>query len=81
MEWLLCITTIFIIYFFSTGSFFNSTTLEELILDGSSFPTNYLQNIGAFSALKILSFSGCDLNSTLPAKGKLTTPAHVYINN
>ncbi|XP_052309066.1 receptor-like protein 1 isoform X4 [Populus trichocarpa] len=52
----------------SQGSFFNSTTLEELILDGSSFPTNYLQNIGAFSALKILSFSGCDLNSTLPAK-------------
>jgi hypothetical protein len=54
----------------------------ELKLDSSSFPINILQNIGAFPVLKMLSFSDCDLNNTLPTKGKLTiSPTHYYINN
>jgi hypothetical protein len=53
-----------------------------LKLDSSSFPINILQNIGAFPVLKMLSFIDCDLNNTLPTKGKLTiSPTHYYINN
>nr|XP_034909792.1 receptor-like protein 15 [Populus alba] len=73
MEWLFCATTIFIISlllsFFLTGTFFNSSTLEELHLDNTSLPINFLQNIGALSALKILSVTKCDLHGTLPAQG------------
>jgi hypothetical protein len=59
--------------FFFTGTFFNSSTLEELHLDRSSLPINFLQNIGALPALKALSVGECDLHGTLPAQGKLTT--------
>jgi hypothetical protein len=59
--------------FFFTGTFFNSSTLEELYLDRSSLPKNFLQNIGALPALKVLSIGECNLNGTLPAQGKLTT--------
>ena len=59
--------------FFFTGIFFNSSSLEELDLDDTSLPLNFLQNIGALPALKVLSVSFCDLNGTLPAQGKLTT--------
>nr|XP_034908160.1 receptor-like protein 15 [Populus alba] len=50
------------------GTFFNSSTLEELHLDNTSLPINFLQNIGALSALKILSIAECDLHGTLPLK-------------
>ncbi|KAL3598204.1 hypothetical protein D5086_006122, partial [Populus alba] len=50
------------------GTFFNSSTLEELHLDNTSLPINFLQNIGALSALKILSIAECDLHGTLPAQ-------------
>uniref|UniRef100_A0A6N2L3B4 Fe2OG dioxygenase domain-containing protein n=1 Tax=Salix viminalis TaxID=40686 RepID=A0A6N2L3B4_SALVM len=53
----------------STGTFFNSIILEELYLDGSSLPINFIQNIGALSALKVLSVGECDLNVTLLAQG------------
>ncbi|XP_011009774.1 PREDICTED: LRR receptor-like serine/threonine-protein kinase GSO2 [Populus euphratica] len=55
--------------FFFTGTFFNSSTLEELHLDYTSLPINFLQNIGALPALKVLSVAECDLNGTLPAQG------------
>ncbi|XP_052308912.1 receptor-like protein 15 isoform X3 [Populus trichocarpa] len=51
------------------GTFFNSTTLEELYLDGSSLPLNFLHNIGVLPALKVLSAGECDLNGTLLAQG------------
>ncbi|KAI5593559.1 hypothetical protein BDE02_03G021700 [Populus trichocarpa] len=51
------------------GTFFNSSTLEELHLDRTSLPVNFLQNIGALPALKVLSVAGCDLHGTLPAQG------------
>ena len=60
-------------YFFFTGTFFNSSTLEELHLDRTSLPINFLQNIGALPALKVLSIAECDVYGTLPAQGKLTT--------
>ena len=56
-----------------TGTFFNSSTLEELHLDNTSLPINFLQNIGALPALKVLSVRECDLHDILPAQGKLTT--------
>jgi hypothetical protein len=59
--------------FFFIGTFFNSSTLEELILDYTSLPINFLQNIGALPALKALFVAECDLYGTLPAQGKLTT--------
>jgi hypothetical protein len=59
--------------FFFTGTFFNSSTLEELYLDYTSLPLNFLQNIGALPALKVLSVGESNLNDTLPAHGKLTT--------
>ena len=59
--------------FFFTGTFFSSSTLEELHLDNTSLPINFLQNIGALPALKVLSVRECDLYGTLPAQGKLTT--------
>jgi len=59
--------------FFFTGTFFNSSTLEELYLDRTSLPINFLQNIGALPALQVLSVGECDLHVTLPAQGKLTT--------
>jgi hypothetical protein len=76
MDWLLCITTLFIIFFcfFFTETFFNSTILEELYLDHTALPINFLQNIGPLPALKVLSVGECDLHGTLPAQGKLTTP-------
>jgi Leucine-rich repeat (LRR) protein len=59
--------------FFFTGTFFNSSTLEELYLDYTSLPLNFLQDIGALPALKVLSVGECNINDTLPAQGKLTT--------
>ena len=59
--------------FFFTGIFFNSSSLEELYLDDTSLPLNFLQNIGALPALKVLSVNYCDLNGTLLTQGKLTT--------
>ncbi|KAI5593659.1 hypothetical protein BDE02_03G028200 [Populus trichocarpa] len=51
------------------GTFFNSSTLEELHLDHTSLPINFLQNIGALPALQVLSVGGSDLNGALPAQG------------
>uniref|UniRef100_A0A2K2B0P1 FHA domain-containing protein n=1 Tax=Populus trichocarpa TaxID=3694 RepID=A0A2K2B0P1_POPTR len=51
------------------GTFFNSSTLEELHLDNTSLPINFLQNTGALPALKVLSVAECDLHGTLPAQG------------
>jgi len=48
--------------FFFTGTFFSSITLEELYLDRTSLPINFLQNIRALPALKVLSVGGCDLH-------------------
>jgi len=59
--------------FFFTVTFFNSSTLEELYLDHTSLPINFLQNIGALPTLQVLSVGGCDLHDILPAQGKLTT--------
>ncbi|KAG5244661.1 receptor protein [Salix suchowensis] len=53
----------------SVVTFFNTTTLEELYLDGSALPINFLQNIGQLNALKILSVSDCNLTGTLPTQG------------
>nr|XP_034887672.1 receptor-like protein 13 [Populus alba] len=56
----------------STGinrTFFNSSTLEELYLDDTSLPLNFLQNIKALPVLKVLSVGYCDLNGTLPVQG------------
>ncbi|KAI5587102.1 hypothetical protein BDE02_05G009100 [Populus trichocarpa] len=47
----------------------NSTSLEEVFLDGSSLPASFLRNIGPLSTLKVLSLAGVDFNSTLPAEG------------
>nr|XP_034894868.1 receptor-like protein 15 [Populus alba] len=51
------------------GTFFNSSTLEELHLDNTSLSIKFLQNIGALPALKVLSVAKCDLHGTLPAQG------------
>ncbi|XP_073264257.1 cuscuta receptor 1-like [Populus alba] len=51
------------------GTFFNSSTLEELYLDNTSLPINFLQDIGALPALQVLSVGECDLHGTLPAQG------------
>ncbi|KAI5593536.1 hypothetical protein BDE02_03G020300 [Populus trichocarpa] len=51
------------------GTFFNSSILEELHLDRTSLPINFLQNIRALPALQVLSVGGCDLHGTLPAQG------------
>ena len=59
--------------FFFTGTFFNSSTLEELYLDYTSLPLNFLPKIRALPALKVLSVSDSNLNGTLPTRGKLTT--------
>uniref|UniRef100_A0A2K2B0J8 Leucine-rich repeat-containing N-terminal plant-type domain-containing protein n=1 Tax=Populus trichocarpa TaxID=3694 RepID=A0A2K2B0J8_POPTR len=53
----------------SQGTFFNSSTLEELHLDNTSLPINFLQNTRALPALKVLSVGECDLHGTLPAQG------------
>ncbi|XP_073264500.1 cuscuta receptor 1-like [Populus alba] len=53
----------------SQGTFFNSSTLEELHLDNTSLPINILQNIRALPALKVLSVAECDLHGTLPTQG------------
>ncbi|KAJ6775617.1 DNA-DAMAGE-REPAIR/TOLERATION PROTEIN DRT100-LIKE, partial [Salix purpurea] len=45
------------------------TTLEELYLDRSALPINFLHNIGQLNALKILSVSDCNLTGTLPTQG------------
>ncbi|KAG5244655.1 receptor protein [Salix suchowensis] len=45
------------------------TTLEELYLERSALPINFLQNIGQLPALKILSAPYCDLIGTLPNQG------------
>ncbi|XP_073265326.1 cuscuta receptor 1 isoform X2 [Populus alba] len=47
----------------------NSSSLEEVFLDGSSLPASFLRNIGPLSTLKVLSLTGVDFNSTLPAQG------------
>jgi len=77
MEWLLYMYHHYFHHtfssFFFTGTFFNSSTLEVLFLDGTSLPLNFLQNIGALPALKVLYAAYCDLNGILPAQGKLTT--------
>ncbi|XP_061981443.1 cuscuta receptor 1-like [Populus nigra] len=52
----------------SQGTFFNSSTLEELYLDNTSLPVNFLQNTRALPALKVLSVAECDLHDTLPAQ-------------
>ncbi|KAL3598186.1 hypothetical protein D5086_006104, partial [Populus alba] len=52
----------------SQGTFFNSSTLEELHLDNTSLPINFLQNTVALPALKVLSVGECDLHGTLPAQ-------------
>uniref|UniRef100_A0A3N7ERB0 Uncharacterized protein n=1 Tax=Populus trichocarpa TaxID=3694 RepID=A0A3N7ERB0_POPTR len=54
------------------GTFFNSSTLEELYLDRTSLLINFFHNIGALPALQVLSIGECDLYVTLPAQGKLT---------
>ncbi|XP_061972286.1 receptor-like protein 13 isoform X3 [Populus nigra] len=51
------------------GTFFNLTTLEELYLDGSSLPLNFLHSIGVLPALKVLSAGECDLSGTLSTQG------------
>jgi len=58
--------------FFFTGTFFNSSTLEELYLDRTSLLINFFHNIGALPALQVLSIGECDLYINLPAQGKLT---------
>ncbi|XP_061972170.1 cuscuta receptor 1-like isoform X3 [Populus nigra] len=47
----------------------NSSSLEEVWLDGSSLPASFLRNIGHLSTLKALSLTRVDFNSTLPAEG------------
>ncbi|XP_011039074.1 PREDICTED: LRR receptor-like serine/threonine-protein kinase GSO1 [Populus euphratica] len=46
----------------------NSSSLEEVSLDGSSLPASFLRNIGTLSTLKVLSLTGVDFHSTLPAQ-------------
>ncbi|XP_024457180.2 receptor-like protein 14 [Populus trichocarpa] len=52
-----------------SGTFFNSSTLEELYLDYTSLPLNFLPKIRALPALKVLSVSDSNLNGTLPTRG------------
>ncbi|KAG6773081.1 hypothetical protein POTOM_020335 [Populus tomentosa] len=47
----------------------NSSSLEEVFLDGSSLPASFLRNIGPLSTLKVLSLTAVDFHSTLPAQG------------
>uniref|UniRef100_A0A6M2EZ14 Uncharacterized protein n=1 Tax=Populus davidiana TaxID=266767 RepID=A0A6M2EZ14_9ROSI len=47
----------------------NSSSLEEVVLDGSSLPASFLRNIRPLSTLKVLSLNGVDFNSTLPTQG------------
>ena len=42
-----------------TGTFFNSSTIEELYLDRTSLALNFLQNIGILPTLKVLSVGQC----------------------
>ncbi|KAJ7958808.1 putative Receptor-kinase [Quillaja saponaria] len=42
--------------------------LMKLSLDFSSVGDNFIQSIGAFTSLKILSLCGCDINGILPYK-------------
>ncbi|KAG6780292.1 hypothetical protein POTOM_013146 [Populus tomentosa] len=67
------------------GTFFNSSTLEELYLDNTSLPINFRQDIGALPALKVLSVGECDLHDTLPAQGwyelKNLKQLHLFGNN
>jgi len=46
--------------------------LEEVFLDYSSLPASFLRNIGHLSTLKVISLTGVDFNSTLPAEGNST---------
>ncbi|KAI5587122.1 hypothetical protein BDE02_05G010700 [Populus trichocarpa] len=50
-------------------TFFNSSTIEELYLDRTSLPLNFLQNIETLPTFKVLSVGQCDFNDTLPAQG------------
>ncbi|KAG5244695.1 receptor protein [Salix suchowensis] len=47
----------------------NSTSLEEMYLDGSSLPASFLGSIGTLSTLKILDLTEVDFHDTLPAQG------------
>ncbi|KAI5587075.1 hypothetical protein BDE02_05G007300 [Populus trichocarpa] len=47
----------------------NSSSLEKVFLNYSSLPGSFLRNIGPLSTLKVLSLTGVDFNSTLPAQG------------
>ncbi|XP_061971518.1 cuscuta receptor 1-like [Populus nigra] len=47
----------------------NSSSLEEVLLDDSSLPASFFRNIGPLSTLKVLSLNEVDFNSTLPAQG------------
>ncbi|KAJ6775605.1 LEUCINE-RICH REPEAT SERINE/THREONINE-PROTEIN KINASE 1 [Salix purpurea] len=67
----------------SQVTFFNMTTLEELYLDGSALPINFVQNIGQLPALKILSVRDCDLTGTLPTEVtffNMTTLEELYLD-
>jgi Leucine-rich repeat (LRR) protein len=57
------------IYLVCSTGLCNSSSLEEVVLDGSSLPASFLRNIGPLSTLKVLSLAGVDFNSTLPAQG------------
>ncbi|KAJ6775564.1 hypothetical protein OIU79_018688 [Salix purpurea] len=45
----------------------NSTSLEEMFLDGSSLPASFLGNIG--TTLKVLYLTRVDFHDTTPAQG------------
>jgi hypothetical protein len=62
--------------FVSYTGFLNLTNLEELFLDDSPLPIKFLQSIGVFSAIKVLSMSNCQLNGTLLTSGTIQFPLH-----
>ncbi|GLU08482.1 hypothetical protein SLE2022_253930 [Rubroshorea leprosula] len=53
----------------STRGFHNLSNVEELFLDYSILPTNFIRGIGALTSLKVLSLWGCGLSGSLTRKG------------
>ena len=47
------------------------SNLEQLKLDDSLFDKSLLHKIGVMTSLKVLAMSSCELNGTLPDRGRV----------
>ncbi|XVF34538.1 hypothetical protein REPUB_Repub18cG0067600 [Reevesia pubescens] len=55
----------------TTQKWQNLTSLEELILEFSSLPSNFIQDIGTLASLKSLRVLDCEINGSLSVHGPL----------